>query len=282
MARLGQSYLDDIEAIELAFVAQWAHFGQGPGGTFHDDGDAVWTEAPVPEVPYNSVLRTSFGANADDRIDEMIAAFRSRGVQFMWLVHPSAAPGDLAARLNDRGLTLVEHGTGMSLDLSAWRPEDRGRVANVDCRVADDEEGLVAYEELIAAYWELSEGSLSFVTKVNRWTHSLGHGMRFVAMKDGAAVGKAYLSFTVGPDAMTISDDTAAVFGVYVTPAARGLGVAGCLMDLALQAAAETGRRRVVLHSSSMAFPLYLRMGFTPRCPFPAFATTPLHTLQPA
>ena len=42
----------DIEAIEAAFVAQWANFGQGPGGTWHDDGDLVWTEGPPTELPF--------------------------------------------------------------------------------------------------------------------------------------------------------------------------------------------------------------------------------------
>lgn len=58
--------------------------------------------------------------------------------------------------------------------------------------------------------------------------------------------------------------------------------VASTLMEHLIRRAAETGRRRVLLHSSEVAFSMYLRMGFTARCSLPAYATTALHSLQPA
>jgi ribosomal protein S18 acetylase RimI-like enzyme len=76
-------------------------------------------------------------------------------------------------------------------------------------------------------------------------------------------------------------DDTAAVFGVYVRPAARGHGIADRLTRLAVDRAAELGRKRVVLHSSDMAIPLYRRLGFIERCILPLYATTALHGAQP-
>lgn len=90
------------------------------------------------------------------------------------------------------------------------------------------------------------------------------------------------MSYTVGADAFAVNDEDAAVFGVYVRPEARGYRVASTLIEHLISRAAETGRRRVLLHSSGMAFSMYLRMGFTARCPLPAYATTALHSLQPA
>ena len=276
-----ESFVADVEAIEQAFISQWAHFGQGPGGEFHSDGDLTWTEAPVPELPYNSVLRTRLGDDADARIDAVVEHFRGREVQFMWLVTPSAQPADLARRLAERGLSLVEHGTGMSLDPAHWKAGPRATGGPITYREVGDED-MWAYEELIASYWELGAESREYVFGVNRWGHELGHGRRLVAFKDGEPVGKAYLSYTLGEDSLSVSADTASIFGVYVKPEARGHRVATTLMELLIDAAFESGRKRVVLHSSEMAFGLYLRMGFAARCSLPCYATKPLHSLQPS
>jgi hypothetical protein len=79
-----------------------------------------------------------------------------------------------------------------------------------------DEQGLRAFEELMAAYWALPEESHPYVFGMNRWAYALGdRGVRWVAYRDRQPVGKAYLS-SLG------RKDTAAIFGVYVRPTARG------------------------------------------------------------
>lgn len=265
---------DDVEAIESAFVAQWANFGRGPGGVLYDDDGLLWIEAPVPQLPYNAVLRTRLAASADDQIRTLIARFRDRDVQFMWLVHPTARPHDLAERLAAQGLTLVEHGTGMSLDVETWRAshEERGGISY---REVVDDDGMRAYEELISSYWELPQESRGYVFGVNRWGHEQGMGARWVAYQDERPVGKVYLSWSG-------VEDSAAIFGVYVHQTARGHGVATRLTELAIMKAVEAGRSRVVLHSSEVAVNLYRRMGFIERCGLPVYATTSLHSLQPS
>jgi GNAT superfamily N-acetyltransferase len=138
------------------------------------------------------------------------------------------------------------------------------------------------YEELIREYWELSPPSQRYVNGINRWAHGQGHGARWIALKDGMPVGKAYLSYTVGADALAVSSEIAGIFGVYVRPSARGYGIASALTARLIEQAADLGRKLVVLHSSDMALPLYLRMGFTARCPFLVYATTELHSIQPS
>lgn len=265
---------EDVHAIEATFVAQWSNFGLGPGGSLHEESGLLWLEAPVPQLPYNGVLRTHLEADVDERIEQMIARFRMRGVQFMWLVFPGSEPRDLADRLLARDLGLVENSTGMSLDLSAWAPSSEPDGAIV-YREAADEQGMRDYEELIGAYWELPEESRDYVFGINRWAAGQELGVRWVAYKNDRPVGKVYLSW-VG------LEDTAAIFGVFVDGSARGHGVATRLTELAIARAAEEGRRRVVLHSSEVAVGLYRRMGFTDRCELPVYATTSLHSLQPS
>src|SRR5262245_15139197 len=111
----------DVEAIEQALVAQWSNFGHAPGGAFHDDGDLIWVEAPVAQLPYNAIVRTRLGTDAEARIEQMMRYFRERAAQFLWVVHPTAQPNDLSERLAAKGLSLVERATGMSLNLASWR-----------------------------------------------------------------------------------------------------------------------------------------------------------------
>lgn len=267
----------DLDAIEDAFLQQWANFGIGPGGTFHDEGDLVWTEAPVPQLPYNAVLRARLGDDPDDRIDALLEGFHQRGVQFLWPLMPSSSPADLGERLRARGLSLVETSTGMALDLGTWNapaaPPSEGPIVY---REVLDEEGMRAYERLIVDYWELDEASAGYVLGINRWgAEDPERGSRWVAYRDEVPVGKIYLSW-LGPA------DTAAVFGVYVKPEARGHSVASHLTALTLERARERGRRRAVLHSSEMGRNLYERLGFVARCEIPVYATTPLHGLQPS
>ena len=102
---------EDVEALEEAVVAQWANFGQGPGGAYYEDAELAWTEAPVSQLPY---WRSSAPPSS-------VRRFRARGVQFLWVVHPSAQPAHLEQLLPRHGLSLVARETGMALDLASWK-----------------------------------------------------------------------------------------------------------------------------------------------------------------
>lgn len=268
----------DLDAIDEAFAAQWAVFGLGPRGTYHNEGDLVWIEAPIPQLPYNAILRSRLEADdADERLAALAAYFCDRGHEMMCPVLPLARPADLGERLAALGLSIVERATGMALDISdrAELPPPPAEADGVVYREVTDQAGMDAYEELIAYYWELPEDSRRYVYGINRWA---GHGadapgVRWVGYLDGEPVGKAFLSLRGRPDA-------AGIFGVSVKKEARGRAVASVLTEHLLRRAVELGRTRAVLHSSEMAVNLYRRLGFVERCAIPVYATTNLHTLQ--
>jgi ribosomal protein S18 acetylase RimI-like enzyme len=257
--------VDLVADIEDAFVAQWSHFGRWPKGELHERDGVVWIETPIRRLPYNAVVRTHLTPDgADATLDRLLDRYRQRGVEFMWLVHPSATPTDLGERLAVRGLDLVEQATGMSLELSEWEgAAPAGRIEEVR-----DQAGLDTYADLIMHYWEIPPREQALVREINNfWSGGRTRGHRYLAFSDdGAPVGKGYLSLE-GPEGV------AAIFGMSVVPEARGRGIATSITRAMLNRAKEAGCARAVLHSSEAAVPLYRRTGFTPRCSLQAYAT---------
>jgi ribosomal protein S18 acetylase RimI-like enzyme len=227
----------------------------------------LWFETPIAHLPYNGVIRTRIDIAADAVIARISSHFRSRGVQFFWLVHPSARPVDLGERLTGAGVPVVETATGMSLELDGWEapaPPPGG----VTYREVLDERDLLSYHRLTAAYWELPDSDSTAVEELQRaLAPGRVPGHRYLALVDGSAVGKGYVSLA-GPPGV------AALFAMSVLPAARGRGIAGGLTALLVQRAKDAGCRRVVLHSSELAQGVYRRVGFVEHCRLPFHATT--------
>ena len=247
---------DDVKALEEAVVALWANFGQGPGGSYNDDGELAWTEAPVSQLPYNAIVRTKLKRDAGERIEAMVSRFRTRGVQFLWVVHPSAQPANLEPLLARHGLSLVARETGMALDLASWKKPAFRPDGPIVYKEAKDDRGLADFEDLIARYWDLPDETRPYVDGCIRRAFEFGdRGVWLLAYKADEPVGKAYLS-------LQGLDDTASIWGVYVKPTARGYGIGSRITELALERAAELGKSRVVLGSSEMGLNVYRRIGF--------------------
>jgi ribosomal protein S18 acetylase RimI-like enzyme len=256
--------------VEEAFVAHWSLLGQWPGARLVDEDGVLRFETPIRKLPYNGVIRTAIEGGVDDVVARVAGDYTARDCQFMWLVHPSARPADLAERLDRAGLTLAERAIGMSLDLDGWHPaEDHGGSGAEFVEVLD-EDGLRAYVDISMTYWEVDEADREQVTRLNRhWSGARARGRRWLAYVDGRPVGKGYLSLA-GPPGV------AAIYGMSVRPEARGHGIAGGLTQKLLEQANALGCRRVVLHSSEMAVGVYRRAGFVERCPLLFFATAPI------
>ena len=254
--------------IEAALVGHWSHLGQWPSGRLVDEDGVLRYETPIPHLPYNGVIRTQITGDPGATISAVVESFQHRGVPFLWWEHPSCVPKNLGEHLARHGLTAVERVTGMSIDLGGWvESELRADVRFVE--VTDAEE-MEAYENLIVRYWELPREAQAMVTSLNRYWgpgHLPAH--RWVAYVDGRPVGKALLS-------LAAPEGTAAVYGMSVTPDARGRGIASGLTTTLLKRAQELACRRVVLHSSEMAVDVYRRAGFVDCCSMTVHATAPL------
>lgn len=259
-----------VREIEEAFVAHWSLLGGWPGARLEDADGLLRFETPVRKLPYNGVIRTAIAGDPAGVVARVVDAYRSRGSQFFWLVHPSAAPHGLPDVLSDAGLTPVERAVGMSLELAGRAPAARTLGADVEIAEVTDETGLRAYEDIVLDYWELDEADRVHVSRLNRhWYGERARGKRWIVLLEGRPVGKGYLSFA-GPPGV------AAIYGMSVRPAARGRGVASLLTGALVDEAARHGCRRIVLHSSEMAVGVYRRAGFEARCDLTFFATDPI------
>lgn len=257
-----------VADIEDALVAQWSHFGLWPRGELHEEHALIWIEAPMRHLPYNAVVRTHLEPqSADAALDDVLARYRERGVEFMWIDHPSATPDDLGLRLIARSLELVEVATGMSLELADWQPTAPTPLV----REAVDDAALEAYGNLLMRYWEIPEDEQGLVTELHQyWSPSRAEGHRYLAFtSEGAPIGKGYLSLA-GPTGV------ASIFGMSVVPEARGCGVASTITTAMLSRAKEEGCVRAVLHSSEAAVGVYRRAGFVERCELKVYATNSL------
>jgi ribosomal protein S18 acetylase RimI-like enzyme len=262
--------VDVVTEIEEAFVAHWSLFGRWKRGELHDENGVLWFETPIRHLPYNAVIRARIDRDADTVVAAVLKRFRARGVEFFWLVHPSARPGDLDQRLAAQGLQAVENATGMSLELVDSNGDDP--PPGVEYREVRDDADLDAFHTLTTVYWEIPQDEAPVVAEFQReWHPGRVPGHRYLALVDGVAVAKGYLSLA-GPPGV------AAIYAMTTLPEARGRGIASGLTATLIRRAKESGCRRVVLHSSDMAVGVYRRAGFVERCRFTVFATGPLWT----
>jgi GNAT superfamily N-acetyltransferase len=262
--------LSAVQEIEEALVGHWSHFGRWPRGALVEERGTLRYETPIAQLPYNGVIRTRIVGDPDSVIESVLAGFARRDVSCAWWHHPTASPPDLGERLAARGLELVEEAVGMSLDL---RDRPRQRVEQNGVRYLEvlDEGLLRHYSELIFRYWEVDERSHSLVEEANAyWDPGRTPVTRWVALDEtGNAIGKALLSRAAPPG-------VAAIYGMSVTPEARGRGVASALTGILLERAERLGCERVVLHSSEMAIGVYERAGFVRKCELPVYANATL------
>ena len=252
-----------------ALAAHWSQLGNVAGGTRHDREGLIWFETPVRRLPFNGVVSTRLGEDADVVIERIASHLRSRGVDFWWVQHPGSEPADLGDRLQAAGLQAVERMNFMYLDLRGWEAP----LAPPDVTIvpAVSPEQVAAYTELTLRYWEIEPGSddAAEVARIHSGFVGESPGQRFLAVADGRAIGKGYLSWPAPPG-------VAAVYGMSVVPEARGRGVAKALTVAMVHFARERGFRRVVLHATDMAVGVYARAGFA-RCGTAAvFATAPV------
>ena len=179
--------LDDrdlVAALEQSAWSIFSRFGRGEGASVIDTPTRLVLETPVPQAPYNSVLR--FYDEGDRplemQVGELLDRFVGREVVMVWLVHPSAPEG-LTDSLRAAGLICAEELFGMAVELTAaYTISDPGP----DVRISEaSPRDPTKWLEIVTERYGVGEQSISFLgdlyTKVAGttpecgWPRSTGH-----------------------------------------------------------------------------------------------------------
>lgn len=255
----------EIAALEENLWSNWSQFGGPEGCAFTRTEKVFRLDTPIASLPYNGVFKFSVEeTEADVEIDALMNHYEKRGVDHLWVIHPTASPTDLDERLNRRGFREAENCTGMIAGPEELKGSDTLPDGLVIHEVGAEHKDVVM--EMVASRWQVpSEAVMHLHAFYQMICSPTGGGtMRgWLALLDGHPVGKAFTHRNNG---------VIGLYGVATKPEARGKGVAAALCLRALRESVMSNDDLLVLHSSPMAENLYCRMGFRPVAPFRIFA----------
>lgn len=252
---------ETVRALEANLWTMFRVLGTGPGGVVVDTPERLVVESPLPQLPYNSVLR--FRDEGDrplrQQVDEVWERFRARDVAGMFVIHPTSPP-DVRTTLFEHGLVRMELLAGMVRELDGPLPP-APMLDGVEISEAD-EAAAADWVHLVTWRYGLESTHESYLRSI--YADAIGrHNRLWVARIDGRPVSKAVVHVAGG---------VAGIYGVATTEAGRGRGLASALTLHALHAARDAGAALSVLHSTPMAHGLYARLGYRDVAPFELWA----------
>jgi ribosomal protein S18 acetylase RimI-like enzyme len=248
-----------IEANILDHVRAVA--SRSPQVELYDQPDLLWISSGIAHPYLNRVYQALFRTeDVDERIEETLSYFESRGSPVSWHVGPSSEPWDLGKRLETAGLVRLEDEIGMALDLSSF-----GRVlempVGLEMEVVADAQGLRSWVDVVIDGFGRPARVESALYDVYEAT---GFGQDapwrlYLGSMEGEPVGTSRVFF---------SDKVAGVYHVATRPRARRQGIGTAMTIHTLRDAQELGYEIAVLRAAQAALGIYLRLGFREYCTF--------------
>ncbi len=249
------------KSIEANLTEEMAHLGYGLAyGELHKTPELLWIYTGLRGP--NAVLYARFNSDEpsyiDRKIDEMVAYFKSREINFGWTTGPSTRPAQLHLMLEAHGFTYSDRTTGMAIDLYELNEHI---FVNADLVISeiDDLDGLQILRSI-----EMSGFGASETTAQNYYeayaSSGFGDGTNwhhYVGWLHGQPVAIASLLFYAG---------VAGIYGVTTIPQCRRQGVAAAMTLQALHEARRRGYRIAILSPTEMSYSLYRRIGFREYC----------------
>jgi len=204
---------------------------------------------------FNRVMHTRLtSTNVDEKIQETIAYFSSKGLPFTWQVDPTDTPEDLPEHLEKLGFTLSS-GPGMALVLSELKiPETQDDLIFERVRTR---ELCEVFARLMAKGYGIPEFAWEDYTQI-----VMGIGIRddlfhYLGYLDGQPVATATVLY---------SDGVAGIYNIATLPEARGRRMGSMMTAAPLIDARERGYKVGILHSTQMGYNVYKRLGFEEIC----------------
>lgn len=241
------------------------------GRSVHRLPDVTHGGFPRPDPLVNHVHSARFDdADADARIDAVIAWHRERGRGLTWRVSDFDRPADLAQRLERRGLSLEGSETIMALRLSELEPVAAVAGVTIEPLDGNDPEARDVALDINARAFEWSAERIA---EVRPWwsgrlrTTAVPHTrLHYLARIDGDAVGFASMSLCRGAAQLT---------GAGVVPEARRRGAYTALLFARLIEARDRGYNVATISAVPASRDIVARHGFAARARIKRFVWRP-------
>ena len=249
------------KSIEANFTEEMAHLGYGlADGELHKTPELLWiyTGLRGPNAVLYARLHRDDPSYIDKKIDEMVAFFKSRDINFGWTTGPSTQPAQLSVMLEAHGFTYSDRTTGMAIDLQELHEHV---FVNADLVITeiDDLNGLQILRSIEISGFGASETVAQNYYEAYANT-GFGDGTpwhHYIGWLHGQPVAITSLLFHAG---------VAGIYGVTTIPQCRRQGVAAAMTLQALHEARRRGYRIAILSPTEMSNALYRRIGFKEYC----------------
>ncbi len=255
MARAGPAATDRVIRAELDYLTYATSFGRVPGVTTIRRPELLARRSDVAHGYLNLVLGAwATDGTVDEVVDRAVAEMGGPGRPFTWTVWPSNEPASLRERLAAHGLTYLDDGPLMWLDLaSADLPEDVPAGITIE-QATDAATPLEASDAAMPAAGGDDEARRLFHAAYELLILGPDPEMTyFVGRLDGRVVATSALYTGTG---------LAGIYAVGTVPEMRGRGLGRALTAAALVEGRRRGFESAALMSSALGLPVYRRLGF--------------------
>lgn len=242
-------------------MSEWkSEWGNTPYSKLHDEKNIrLLVTENLYHVNGNNVFLAKFTQHeVDEKINEIIELFDSRGLPFVWITGPASRPRDLGQHLLAHGLRHSVDMPSMAVELDKLRMS-RNRPTDLEIKLVEDDDAL---NDWLDAFLSVYTG----MARVRDWWFKfesyLGYGrsynrLLYTGYLRGRPVASAF---------MFLGSGVAGIYCVGTITEARRKGIGSEITCVPLLEAREMGYKVGILHSSKMAYNIYSRMGFTECC----------------
>jgi hypothetical protein len=252
-----------IEAIEASLVDSSAALGRSEDGIVFRGSDVTWVYTGGPAL--SRVLAARFTSeDVQDRVLEILGYFKSWDASVSWVVGPSSYPPGLGDYLHASGFGIFETWMGMAMNLSHLPKIEC--PPELDIQHVCDDEGLRAWATLAAdpacqdpreAVNVFSPGNAGSDSRCRYYLGSL----------NGKPISRA----------MTVRrDDVVGLYWVATMNEHSGKGYCEAMVRRAMQDAAASSAKAIVMAVPSSGQSFCEQLGFKPYCQFNVYNWPPV------
>jgi GNAT superfamily N-acetyltransferase len=230
--------------------------------------DLVQGVSGLPLSLFNPVVGARLRpAEADQRIETVIARAAAKGAPILWWVGPTSEPADLGERLLAHGFTKTSEPLGMILELAHLQPPST-TVAGLSIGEVLTPAQLQVWADVATAGFSMPplfrEGALGWFGAAG-----MGPGKPFRHLI-------AYMGTTpVATATLLAGGEVAGIYNVATLEAFRRKGIGAAITAAACELARGLGYRYAVLEASTIGAPVYRALGFVERCRFANYVWKP-------